>query len=255
VGAGHAHALYVHEHSPVHRLAPEAKVAAAFGFVLAVALTPRQAVWAFAVDAAALLAVIRLARVPARFMLARLTIIVPFVTFALVIPFIASGEQMDVLGVGVSREGLWGTWNILAKAGLGATTSILLAATTEVPAILHGLTRLRVPPTLTMIAAFMIRYLELIADQLRRMRIAMTARGYDPRWLWQARPIAASAGALFIRSYERGERVHAAMLARGYAGAMPPLNQRTAGSREWLAAGALPLVAAAMAVAGLVVAT
>ena len=29
--------------------------------------------------------------------------------------------------------------------------------------------------------------------------------------------------ALFLRSYERGERVYLAMLARGYAGAMPRL--------------------------------
>ena len=89
-------------------------------------------------------------------------------------------------------------------------------------------------PTLTAIASFMIRYLELIAGELGRMRTAMTARGYDPRWLWQAKPIASSAGALFIRSYERGERVHAAMLARGYTGTMPELNHHRATQQEWI---------------------
>jgi cobalt/nickel transport system permease protein len=51
MGAGHAHALYVHEHSPIHRLAPEAKLVAAFLFVFAVAVTSREAVWAFLVYA------------------------------------------------------------------------------------------------------------------------------------------------------------------------------------------------------------
>ncbi|CAN5868104.1 MAG: cobalt ECF transporter T component CbiQ [Euzebyales bacterium] len=252
MGAGHAHPLYVHEHSPVHRLAPEVKLAAAFAFVLAVAVTPREAIWAFAIDAATVGLVIRLARLPVRFVAARLAIILPFIAFAFLIPFVASGERIDVLGVSVSQVGLWGTWNIIAKATLGAGVSILLAGTTEVPQLLRGLERLRVPPTLTTIAAFMVRYLELLAAELGRMRTAMTARGYDPRWLWQVRPIAAGAGALFIRSYERGERVHAAMLSRGYSGAMPTIDERVASRREWLAAASAPLtagIAAAVALA------
>jgi cobalt/nickel transport system permease protein len=81
----------------------------------------------------------------------------------------------------------------------------------------------------------MIRYLELISDELGRMRIAMTSRGYDPRWITQARPIAASAGALFIRTYERGERVHAAMVARGFTGEMPTFEKPTIAGSQWVA--------------------
>ncbi len=247
MGAGHAHALYVHEHTPLHRMAPEVKVAAAFGFVVAVAVTPREALWAFACYAAALAALLRMGRFRARFVAARQLAVLPFVLFAFLIPFVAGGEKVDVLGVAVSRDGLWSMWNILAKATLGITTSILLAGTTDVPDLLRGMSRLRVPATLTAIAGFMVRYLAVIADELRRMRVAMTARGYDPRWLWQARPIATSAGALFIRSYERGERVHQAMLARGFTGAMPDLDQRRASRREWGAGAALVLTAVAVA--------
>ena len=81
------------------------------------------------------------------------------------------------------------------------------------------------PHVLVAIASFMIRYLELVAGELGRMRIAMASRGHDPRWIHQARPIASSAGALFIRTYERGERVHAAMVARGFNGEMPALDR------------------------------
>lgn len=253
MGAGHTHALYVHEHSVVHRLPPEVKIAAAFVFVLAVALTPRYAVWAFAVDAAALVAVVRLARLPVRFVLTRLLVVLPFVAFALTIPLIGSGERVDVLGVPVSQAGLWATWNIVAKATLGATVSITLAGTTEIPRLLRGLERLRVPQPLTDIASFMVRYLELIADDLRRMRTAMTARGHDPRWLWQARPLASGVGALFIRSYERGERVHAAMRSRGYTGEMPRTDEPSPAGHQWAAAATLPLVAVVTALTSLAV--
>jgi cobalt/nickel transport system permease protein len=58
--------------------------------------------------------------------------------------------------------------------------------------------------------------------------------------------IARSAGALFIRSYERGERVHLAMLSRGYTGSMPMIQDVSAVSRQWLAAGMLPGAALAV---------
>lgn len=242
MGARHSHPLYVHGHTRIHRLAPEVKVACAVLFVVAVALTPPQAVWAFGVHAICVGGVAAAAGVGPRFLLTRLTVIIPFVAFALFIPFIGSGERIDVLGVSVSRAGLWGAWNIWAKASLGASTSILLAATTEVPRMLTGMSRLRVPATLTAIGSFMVRYLEVIGGELRRMRTAMAARGYAPRWLWQARPVATAAGALFIRSFERGERVHAAMLARGYTGTMPEIGPHRGSRREWVAGGLLPTV-------------
>jgi cobalt/nickel transport system permease protein len=155
------------------------------------------------------------------------------VVFAFFIPFVGTGETTEFLGLEMSVDGLWAAWNILVKAILGATISIVLTATTEVADIMRGLGVLRVPAVFTAIMMFMVRYLELIADELGRMRVAMTSRGYDPRWIAQARPIAASAGALFVRSYERGERVHAAMLARGFTGVMPVLEHPRATPGQW----------------------
>ncbi len=68
----------------------------------------------------------------------------------------------------------------------------------------------------------MVRYGDVIADELRRMRTARLSRGFEARGPRHWGVLAKSAGALFIRSYERGERVHLAMLSRGYTGSMPP---------------------------------
>lgn len=242
MGAGHRHALYVHEHSVVHRMAPQAKLVAVLGMVVSIAITPREAVWAFAIYAVVIVGLTRISRVPPGFVAVRLLAVAPFVLFALFIPFIASGETTEILGITVSIDGLWGTWNILVKALLGASVSILLTATTEIPDIIRGLSILHVPALFISITTFMIRYLELISDELGRMRVAMTSRGYDPRWISQARPIASSAGAMFVRSYERGERVHAAMLARGFTGEMPMPDTEPVDRSQW--AGVLVLVGA-----------
>lgn len=252
MGAGHAHTLFVHEHSAIHRLTPETKIAAAVLFILSVAITPREAIWAFALYIVIVVGLVRASRVRFRFLSARLTTIIPFVLFALVLPFIGTGERTEVVGLALSIDGLWSMWNILAKATVGASVSILLAATTEVPDILKGLTRLRVPVVLTSIASFMIRYLEVIAGELGRMRVAMTARGYSPGWIGQAKPIASSAGALFIRSYERGERVYDAMLARGFTGTMPALAKTTSTKKDWMVAMALPVVGLTISIAAIV---
>lgn len=250
MGAGHAHALYVHEHSTVHRMAPEAKLFSTVAFVAVVALTPRTAVWAFLAYAGLLAIVAVVSHVSLRFIALRLVAVIPFILFAFLIPFVASGERIDVLGVSVSEAGLWGAWNIIAKATIGASAAILLAATTDVPDLLRGMSALRIPRVLISIAGFMIRYLELIADEVGRVRVAMRARGYHPRWLWQARPIGAAAGALFVRSYERGERIYGAMLARGYDGAMPDLTRRK--TSGWGTALLLPAMALIIAVAAVV---
>jgi cobalt/nickel transport system permease protein len=123
-----------------------------------------------------------------------------------------------------------------------------LTATTPVPSILHGLERLRLPKVFVAICAFMVRYADVISGELHRMRVARESRGHDPRWIWQARAVASSAGALFIRSYERGERVYLAMVSRGYDGAMPVLHHHRAGRAEWALALSLPVAAAAVSI-------
>ena len=247
MGAGHGHALYLPGTSPLHLARPQCKLVAAVLFVLAVVDTPREAFWAFGVYAVALVALARVAGLPLPTLARRLVIELPFLLFALFLPLVGQGERVEVLGVPLATEGLWAAWNIVAKGTIGVATSVLLAATTPVPELLRGLERLRLPKALTTIAGFMIRYADVIADEVRRMRIARISRGHDPRWIWQARAVAASAGTLFIRSYERGERVYLAMVSRGYSGSMPVLHDLGATRGQWLAALALPAAAAAVA--------
>jgi len=249
VSGAHAHALYYHGHSRIHRLAPECKLVAQLLFILIVVSTPREAVWAFVLYAGVLVAVAAIAKLPVGFVLRRLVIELPFVAFAFLLPFVARGPQVEVLGVSLSVDGLWGAWNILVKGTLGVAASIIVASTTTMAELVRGLDRLHMPKAFTSIATFMIRYFDVISDEMSRMRIARESRGYDPRFLWHAKALAQSAGALFIRSYERGERVYLAMLSRGYTGEMPAFVSGPASPAMWLAAASVPVVALAICLA------
>ena len=221
MGAGHGHKLHFHGHSPVHRAPAHLKLLALLAFAILVVATPRGAYPVFAAYALLLAVVIGVSRVPPTYLLKRTVVELPFVVFAVLLPFVATGPRTEVLGVAVSEHGLEAGIALLVKGTLGVLASLTLAATTEPHDLLVGLERLRLPQQLVQIMAFMIRYLDVVTDEMRRMRIARESRGFsarDPRH-WPV--LAKSAGALFIRSYERGERVHLAMLSRGYTGRMP----------------------------------
>jgi cobalt/nickel transport system permease protein len=220
VGAGHGHRLHYHGHSVVHRAPAHLKILTLVGFMLVVVATPREWYPVFGGYLLLLLGVIALSRVPFGYLAKRMVIEVPFLVFAALVPFVATGPQVEVLGVSVSEPGLVAAWGLAVKGTLGVLASLTLAATTEPSDVLAGLQRLRMPALIVQIMGFMVRYLDVVTADLGRMLVAMRSRGVDPRSPRHWPALARTLGALFVRSYERGERVHLAMLSRGYDGTM-----------------------------------
>jgi cobalt/nickel transport system permease protein len=236
----------------VRDLDPVVKLVCLVVGVVAVVATPPPAVWAFGVYVLLVVVSARAARLPARVLLRRLGVEVPFVVFALALPVVGAGPREEVLGLSVSVAGVWAAWGILAKASLGVAAAVVLAWSTPVADVLVGLERLRVPRALVAIAGFMVRYLDVVSGELRRLGIARVSRGDDPRWLWQGRAVAATAGTLFVRSYERGERVQRAMAARGFTGRFPVTSAAPDRAPVWWPAATIPLLALATAAVAVV---
>ena len=243
MGGPHGHALTTHGRTRLHALPAHVKIVAPLAYVVAVVLTPREAVWALGVQALLLLGAVLASRVPLRHLAPRLLVEVPFVVFALLMPFVATGPRIDVGPLSLSEAGLWGAWNLLAKGTLGVGASLLLAATTEPADIVTGLARLRLPGQLVLILGFMVRYADIVTGQLRAMRVARESRGFRGGGVRSWPVLARTAGALFVRSYERGERVHLAMLSRGFDGRVRGGDDAPVSAGTWAAALVLPLTA------------
>jgi cobalt/nickel transport system permease protein len=232
--------------SPIHRLDPRAKLVGLASITFVAVSTPLGAWPVYAACAAALIAIAVLARVPARTIWSRARVVLPLVLFvALFLPFVRRGEKLDLGPISVSKDGLETFATVSAKAILGTLSAVILGATTSFPDVLHALERLKAPKLLILIAAFMYRYLFTIIDEVQRMRAALAARGYAPKHALQAQAIGRVATALFLRTYERAERVHLAMLARGWRQNMPRLDTLafTRTDTLFLAALATPLLA------------
>ena len=200
MGAGHGHKLHYHGHSRIHRAPAHVKIATLVVFMLTVVATPREWYPVFAGYFALVLGVIAVSQVPFGYIAKRMVIEVPFVVFALLMPFVATGPRVDVLGLSVSEAGVLAAWGLLAKGTLGVMASLTLAATTEPRDVLVGLERLRVPSQLVQIVGFMVRYLDVVTDEMRRMKVARESRGFTARNPRHWPVVARSAGAQFIRS-------------------------------------------------------
>ncbi len=235
--------LYVHRHTPIHLLPAEVKILTLVVFIFIVVATPIQAMWAFFLYAGLLLGLAAVAQLPPLVVLPRMVVEVPFLLFAALMPFTGPDPQVQVLGLELSQPGLWAAWGIIAKGTIGVLGAIVLAATTPARDLLTGLKELHVPPLLVQIASFMLRYMHVVGNEMARMRVARESRGFQATGIRSWPVVAQSAGALFIRSYERGERVHLAMLSRGYTGSLPAMDTLHASRAQWLQGLMLPAIA------------
>ena len=192
-------------------------------------------------------------KIPLLLLFKRALIEIPFIFFAILMPFFGTGEKFEIAGIELYREGLLAGTSIVVKGTLGVLAAVILSTTTTAREILRGLERLKLPAVMVQIASFMLRYVNVISDEMERMKVARESRGFVATGIKHWKVLATSAAALFIRSYERGERVHLAMLSRGFDGNLPSLDNNKATQRQWATALSIPGLALSLSLFFLVI--
>jgi cobalt/nickel transport system permease protein len=237
--------------SPIHQLDPRLKLLATLAFVLVVTTMPPGSWIAFALLAALAIAMLLVAQVPLVEGLKHSAIALPFAGMvAISLPFTQAGEvlwswqpfgfaqggpfgfaqgALSSLTLTITDVGLVLFATVVIKAWLSVMVSGLMVATTPFPDLLQAMRSLHVPAVLTATISFMYRYLFVLVDEAMRLQTARAARsvGTGRTVWWRARVLGGMIGSLFIRSYERSERIYAAMLARGFAGEVRTLTRLT----------------------------
>lgn len=247
----HEHALglerYTYLVSPIHDLDPRFKIIASLIFVIGVVAGPPLRPAEFGLLFALLLAVTVISRVPVRWLLTRSLIVLPIALGIAV--FAPLGQATSFSAEGITEayaENYWMIWSIASKSWMSAYTMLLLSATTPIPKLFEGLRALKMPTIFITLLTFLYRFTDVFALQLKTMRQAVASRAPELKGWRLIRLYGNLAGNLFIRAYERGERIHAAMLSRGYDGVLPATGTLTASGADWLLVGTAGLVAAAV---------
>ena len=226
-----------------HLLPSHLKILAVLTFISVSVSTPITRWPAFIAFFLLLVATAYVSKIPLLLLFKRALIEIPFIFFAILMPFFGTGEKFEIAGIELYREGLLAGTSIVVKGTLGVLAAVILSTTTTAREILRGLERLKLPAVMVQIASFMLRYVNVISDEMERMKVARESRGFIATGIKHWKVIATSAAALFIRSYERGERVHLAMLSRGFDGNLPTLVTDTVTKQHWISALSVPVLA------------
>ncbi len=243
------HERYQDGDSRLHRLDPRVKVVVALILIAGITLTPVHAGWAYPLLWGVIGLVIAAGRLGVGRVARQASLALPFALAAVTLLFTTPGDPLvSLAGVTITTAGAWRFAAVLAKSWLAVQVALVLAMTTPFTDLLWALSRLHVPGTLIAIISFMYRYLFTLRDEAERLIRARASRSGSVSGqrsggslIWRARIAGGMIGNLFLRSYERSERVYAAMLSRGYAGQLraldpPPLT--------WIdvAQGAIPVI-------------
>jgi cobalt/nickel transport system permease protein len=248
---------YIPRHSPAHRADARLKIVLIGAMVLGIALLPVGAFGAYLVVWLVLMGASAFARLGPFRLVRGSWVVLPFALVAVPLLFTRPGEPILSFGLGpleltITDTGLVDVASIVAKSWLSMQAALLLAYTTPFADLVDALRALRVPAIIVSIIAFMYRYLAVLVDEATRMsraRLARSAAAPDGRpggsVAWRARVTGAMVGSLFIRSYERSERIYAAMLARGFRGTVrtADLSRPDQRSLAWTAEALMAILA------------
>lgn len=203
----------------IDAVSPSTRVGAAIAFAVATVALDRLQLLAAALAIAVVLAA--LARLPAASTVRRLAGMDAFMLAVLAfLPFTVPGTPLfAVAGLSASAEGLRQAAAIMLTANAVMLALLALVGTLEPVALGRALAALKVPDKVVHLLLFTVRYVAVLKSEYQRMVLAMRARGFRPRgnrhtwnsfgWLF---------GMLLVRSFERSERIHAAMKCRGFSG-------------------------------------
>jgi cobalt/nickel transport system permease protein len=250
----HVHYLDPHRSltSPIHTLDGRVKFVLTAAFILTASLTPFAAWPIYIFLLAAILSVEILSSLGVGYVMRRASLALPFVLAAIPLVFSIHGTTLFSLRVGPwvlagSQEGLERFVSVALKSWLSVQAATILISSTSFPDLLQAMRAVRLPRLLIAMFGLMWRYLFVLADEALRLLRARAARSGEPvppsgeaghrakpALLWRARVAGGMAGNLFLRAFERSDRIYVAMLARGYDGEVRSLPLPRLRSSGWI---------------------
>lgn len=241
---------YLERDSPVHRLDARIKLGCALAFILVINLTPTRAWPAYLAYLTAILVITMWGRIRLTGVLGRSTLALPFALMTVLgLPFIDQGTAVATFPfltwrVTITDAGILRFVGIMARSWLAVLAAVTLAVTTRFVDILVAMRSLGMPKVLASIILLMYRYIHVLLEEASRLMRARQARSAAPEpgresgsLRWRAQVTGRMIGTLFLRTYERSERVYEAMLARGFSGEILTLQPASLSLRHLLVGG------------------
>jgi cobalt/nickel transport system permease protein len=224
----------------IHRLDARAKVLATLVFIVVVASFDKYAVAALLPFFVFPIVLAALGNLPTAFVVKNVAVAIPFaLTIGLFNPVFDREGAFEIGSLQISA-GWLSCASIVIRAVLTLSAAFILVGVTGFPAVCEALERLGMPKAFVMQLQFLYRYIFVLLEDAGRSARALTLRS-------SGRPtrlstVASLIGLLLMRTWQRADRIHMAMLARAYSGEFHKRNICRFGTGEtvfvlgWIAA-------------------
>ncbi|MFA5039640.1 MAG: cobalt ECF transporter T component CbiQ [Candidatus Omnitrophota bacterium] len=215
---------YSDRDSFLHQRDPRCKIIIFLVFLFLVLRLSPGSLCGFAGYGLLLSALVLLSGLPLSAILRRILTVLPFV-------FLTAWSMFSVSGKPAGPAFL----SIILKSFYALVAVFLLVSTTAFPSLLKALEWLRCPTIMIRMLAFLYRYIYLFLDEFMKMRQAQASRtAARPKTAKALQAFSSILAHLFVRSYEKGERVYQAMCSRGYNGSVPGISRLRAQRSDYI---------------------
>ena len=223
--------LLADSNSRIHSLDARAKVLVTFLFIVSVVSFGRYELarlLPFFIFPAVMIA---LSNLPPLYLARKVALITPFVLMVgLFNPVFDRAVLYQIHQLGIS-----GGWisllSLLIRSSLTVGAEFILVGTTGFTAVCQALERMGIPQLFAVQLLFLHRYLFVLADETGRAARARELRSCGKKGRGIA-SFSSLAGHLLLRTWLRAERIHTAMLARGFVGQFHAHRQSRFGASE-----------------------
>ena len=183
-----------------------------------------------------------ISKIPFSFVLARMKLVfILVIPFFIIIPFTIIGTGVEIASFGGITLSYRGVEYVLfaAMIVIKALTAVMLIfpmiGTSRMDITIKALEGLHLPNKLVQMFAFTYRYIFVLDDEFMRTDRALAARGFKKRGnMYTLTTVSKAIAMLFVKSYERADRVFYAMRSKGYTGTIATLHEFHARRQDWI---------------------
>jgi len=217
--------------TPIHKLDPRIKVLTTFLFIVYIVSFNKYEITRLLPFFLFPALVIGVADLPFGYLIRKLLLVAPFVLFIGIFnPFWDRTVMLQIGSIQIS-----GGWlsliSILLRFILTVGAALLLIATTGFPAICMAIERLGAPKIFSVLLLMLYRYLFILIEESIRMIRAYTLRCFSQKKI-RYQVFKQLLGNLLLRTLDRAQRIHMAMLSRAFTGEIRIARQFRIGSAE-----------------------
>jgi cobalt/nickel transport system permease protein len=209
--------LLANGNSSVHRLDARAKVLVTLVFIISVVSYNRYELTALFPFFIFPIVIISLSDLPPLFIMRKIVLLCPFVLAVGIFNPVFDREILIHLGpLGIS--GGWLSFaSILTRSILTVGAAFILVGVTGFTAVCQALERLGMPKVFAVQLLFLYRYIFVLTEESGRASHARELRSCGKKGQG-IHSFGSLIGHLLLRTWQRAERIHMAMLARGFTG-------------------------------------